>query len=86
MIGESTSCTIGLWTALRVEIFWWLWLAQLGAIYGDIQQDFGTLKNSLIKTGESYYIKMLNELESTITWILQDKQRSCFVILQLESL
>ena len=54
LIGELLGCSNGLWTMIRVEILWWLWLARLDAIYGGLSEDFGVLKDKLIKAREGY--------------------------------
>ena len=75
LIGESIGCSIGLWSTLRVEILWWLWLKKLHAIYGNLFQDFSNLKDNLLKAGEEYHNRTLAVLEKKIE-SLDNKGRS----------
>ena len=64
IIGDPVGCSNGLCTVLRVEILWWLWLARLDAIYGGLKEDFGMLKERLIKVGEGYCSETIVKIDS----------------------
>ena len=85
LIGDSVGCSKGLWTVLRVEILWWLWLARLDAIYGGLKEDFGKLKEKIIKAGEEYFSVTLGEIEER-TEQLANKRQNVVEALELESL
>ena len=85
LIGDSVGCSNGLWTVLRVEILWWLWLARLDAIYGGLKEDFGKLKEKMIKAGEEYFSVTLVEIEER-TEQLVNKGQNVVEALELESL
>ena len=84
LIGESVGCSNGLWTVLRVEILWWLWLARLEAIYGGIKEDFGKLKEKIIKAREEYFSVTLVEIEERIKQ-LANKGQNVVDALELET-
>ena len=85
LIGDSVGCSNGLWTVLRVEILWWLWLARLEAIYGGLKEDFGKLKEKIIKAGEEYFLVTLVKIEER-TEQLANKGQNVVEALELESL
>ena len=85
LIGDSVGCSNGLWTVLRVEILWWLWLARLEAIFGGLKEDFGKLKEKNIKAGEDYFSVTLVEIEER-TEQLANKCQNIVEALELESL
>ena len=85
LIGESVGCSSGLWMVLRVEILWWLWLARLDAIYEGLKEDFGMLKEKIMKAGEEYYSKTIVEIESKIEK-LSSKGQNAKDVVELESL
>ena len=53
-----------MWTVIRVETLWWLWLARLDAIYGGLKEDFRMLKEKIIKVEEEYYSRTIVEIEA----------------------
>ena len=85
LIGDSVGCSNGLWTVLRVEILWWLWLARLEAIYGGLKEDFGKLKEKIIKAREDYFSVSLKKIEER-TEELANKGQNVVEALELESL
>ena len=85
IIGDPVGCSNGLWTVLRVEILWWLWLARLDAIYGGLKEDFGMLKDRLIKLGEGYYSRTIVEIDTRIEEITNQRQDAKSTV-ELESL
>ena len=85
LIGDFVGCSNGLWTVLRVEILWWLWLARLDAIYGGLKEDYGKLKEKIIKAGEEYFSITLMEIEER-TKQLANKGQNFEEVIELESL
>ena len=70
---------------LKVELLWWLWLARLDAIYGGLKEDFGKLKEKIIKAGVEYFSVTLLEIEER-TEQLANKGQNVVEALELESL
>ena len=62
LIGDSIGCSNELWTPLRTEILWSLWLYRLDVIFGGLRQNFFVLKEALMKTEENYFTRTLSTL------------------------
>ena len=62
-----------------------MWLARLDAIYGGLKEDFGKLKEKIIKAGEEYFSVTLVEIKERIEQ-LANKGQNVVEVLELESL
>ena len=72
LLGETIACSNEVWTIIRTEVLWFLWIERLSAIYQGATRNTSSLKQCLVSVGERYYSKKHNLLSSRIE-ILQQK-------------